>query len=95
MKAAKQHIGTKSSGRRDNKPGYSAKVKKTIRDRNILRLKAKQLGGREKWLSKCKEVKEMIRKEKEDKWKEYVEELDSKTNPKQEPRRKDNPAERE
>ena len=80
--AANQHIGTKTN-KRDSKPGYSKTVKEVIKERNSLRTRVKEAGGREKWIGKCKEVRETIRKEKENNWKEYVENLDTKTNSKQ------------
>ena len=81
-KAAQEHIGVKKSIK-DAKPGFSKGVRKEIKERNMLRKNVKEDGGRKKWTEKCRKVKEMIRKEKEENWKEYVEELDTKTNCKQ------------
>ena len=81
-KAANQHIGVKSN-KKDTKPGYSKKVKEEIGVRNKLKTKVKESGGRKRWVKKCQEVREMIRKEKEENWKEYVDGLDTKTNCKQ------------
>ena len=63
-----------------NNGGYSDALKKEIEERNKLRTKSKEEGGRKKWIKKCREVKEIIRKEKEDNWKEYVDTLDKKNN---------------
>ena len=51
-----------------------------MEERNILRKEIKKENGRKKWIEKCKEVREMVRKEKEERWKEYVDQLDAKTN---------------
>ena len=77
--AANQHIGNKSN-KRAGKPGYSKTVKESIAERNNLRTRVKEPGGRERWMEKCREVQEKIRKEKENNWHQYVEELDTKTN---------------
>ena len=77
--AANKHIGTKASSVNTN-GGHSDAIKEEIEIRNKLRMKVKEAGGRARWIKKCREVKEMIRKEKEDNWKEYVDTLDTKTN---------------
>ena len=81
-KAAEENIGKKTAGS-DARPGYSKEVKEEIEARNQLKKKVKEEGGRKRWIDKCREVREMMRKEKEANWKEYVENLDAKTNPKQ------------
>ena len=58
-------------------------MKEAIKERNDLRHKAGEEGGRERWVKKCREVNETIKKEKEESWKAYVEDLDAKTNPRQ------------
>ena len=58
-------------------------IKAKIKERNELRRRFGEPGGREKWISNCREVKEGIRKEMELRWREYVDELDTKTNCKQ------------
>ena len=80
--AAEKHIGKKAY-KRDAVPGLTKEVKKEIEVRNQLKKKSKEEGGRRKWIDKCKEVNEMIRKEKAESWKEYVDGLDTKTNCKQ------------
>ena len=80
-RAAEKHIGRKNTTRKENRPGHSKKVKEAIKERNDLRHKAGEVGGREKWVKKCKEITEMIKQEKQESWKNYVEELDTKKNP--------------
>ena len=82
IEAGNHHIGNKNR-RKDTKPGYSKKVKEEIDERNKLKTKVQEPGGRERWVKKCREVNELIRKEKEENWREYVDELDTKTNCKQ------------
>ena len=55
--AGNHHIGNKSS-RKDTKPEYSKKVKKEIDERNKLKTKVQEPGGRERWVKKCREVNE-------------------------------------
>ena len=81
-KAANKHIGRKEN-KINGKPGYSKKVNEEIEIRNKLKTKVKEMGGRERWRNKCREVKNLIRKEKEESWREFVEGLDTKTNSKQ------------
>ena len=78
-KAANTHIGKKEI-RPDSKPAFSTEVKKKIRERDTLRKNIRTGENRKKWLEKCGEVKEMIRQEKENKWKAYIEDLDAKMN---------------
>ena len=80
--AANKHIKMKATTR-DSKPAISKEVKEKIEERNQLRKDFRKEGGKKAWLDKCKEVNTMIREEKEKKWKEYVEELDTKTNSKE------------
>ena len=81
-KAATDHVGVKKVNR-DSKPAITKEIKTMMKERNQLRKDIRKEGGRERWLSKCKEVRQAIRKEKEDRWKEYVETLDTKTNSKE------------
>ena len=77
--AANNHIGMKNVNK-ESKPAITKEIKEKMEERNKLRRDIKQEGGRKKWLDKCREVNEMIRKEKEERWKEYVSQLDTKTN---------------
>ena len=55
----------------------TAQVKESIRKRNLL---SKTMGAnRRQWVEACRETKELIRREKEKCWKEYVEGLDRKS----------------
>ena len=54
-----------------------------MEERNLLRKNIKRVGGRRRWIEKCKEVTKMLKEEKQRRWIEYVEELDTKTNSKQ------------
>ena len=81
-RTANKHIGTKKTNK-DSKPAMTSTIKAKIRERNELRRRFGEPGGREKWINKCREVKEEIKKEKELRWREYVDELDTKTNCKQ------------
>ena len=81
-KAAKEHIGVKKVGK-DSRPAITKEIKLAMEERNRLRRDYKKEGGRHKWIEKCKEVNSMIRKEKEERWKEYVSELDTKTDSRQ------------
>ena len=78
-KAATTHVGVKRVNR-DSKPAITKEIKEKIEERNMLRKDMKKEGGRKKWIDKCKVVGEMIRKEKEERWREYVDQLDAKTN---------------
>ena len=80
--AANNHIGTKRiSG--TAKPAITKEIKKRMEERNILRRDIKKANGRKRWLDKCKEVNTALKKEKEIRWREYVDELDAKTNSRQ------------
>ena len=65
--AATKHVGIKRVNR-NSKPAITDEIKELIKERNQLRKEFKREGGREKWLKKCKEVRQAIRKEKEDRW---------------------------
>ena len=80
--AAEKHIGKKVN-MIDGKPGYSKKVREEIEKRNRLKGRVREPGGRARWRDKCREVKKLIKEEKQNNWKEYVEGLDTKTNCKQ------------
>jgi hypothetical protein len=82
IKAANKHVKKKEITR-DSKPVISKEIKEKIRERNKLRKNiTTEPEGRKKWIESCKMVNELIRKEKEESWKEYVVSLDAKTNPK-------------
>ena len=73
----------KETKREIKKPGYTRKVKELIKERNRLRNRTKEKGGVKRWIEKCKEVVETLRKERQEDWRRYVEGLDTKTNSKQ------------
>jgi len=77
VKAANLHVGKKKISE-SNKPWMTEEIKKAITERNRLRSI-----NRKKWIEKGSEVKEMIKEEKKKQWKEYVNQLDMHTNPKQ------------
>ena len=80
--AAEKHIGRKKNTI-NGKPGYSKQVKEAIEERNRLKGRVREPGGRTRWRDKCREVKKVIKEEKAESWKEYVEGMDTKTNTKQ------------
>ena len=79
MKAAGKHIGKKKVN--ENTKSYlTQEVKEEIKKRNALR---KTVGNnRKEWIESYQKVSEMIREEKERRWKQYVEELDRTSNTK-------------
>ena len=79
LKAAGKHIGKKKVN--ENTKSYlTQEVKEEIKKRNALR---KTVGNnRNEWIESCQKVSEMIREEKERRWKQYVEELDRTSNTK-------------
>jgi len=79
LKAAGKHIGKKKIT--ENTKSYlTQEVKEEIKKRNALRRTVKD--NREEWIQSCRKVSEMIRAEKEVRWKQYVEELDKTSNTK-------------
>ena len=80
IKAANKNVKKKEITK-DSKPMMSQEVKEKIKERDKLRKNIKsEPEGRTKWIESCKEVRELIRKEKEDSWEEYVEDLETTTN---------------
>ena len=55
-------------------------IKEMVKERNALRKDFKEGEKRQEWLKKCAEVREAVRKEKEERWKEYVDTLEATTN---------------
>ena len=78
--AARKNIGKKKVNR-DSKPWLTPEIKAMIKKRNELRADLSKKNRRE-WVLTCRKVTEMVIEEKERCWKEYVEQLDMKTNPK-------------
>jgi hypothetical protein len=74
--SANKNIGKKKvdSG---SKAWMTDEIKEKIKARNRLRKDFAQ--NKDKWIEACREVAEMIRAEKERRWKEFVEEIDRKT----------------
>ena len=80
LKAAGSHVGKKKITI-TAKCWMTPEIKEGIRIRNDL---GKNIGGnRQEWIGACKKVSEMIREEKSERWAEYVESIDAKTNPKE------------
>ena len=80
LKAANNHVGKKKITP-DTKCWLSKSIKIAIDKRNKMRdLRSHTQEDRDRWVAACQEVAEMIREEKEKKWKDYVEELDRTTN---------------
>ena len=76
IKAANKHIGKKKINMKV-KSYLTAEVKESIRKRNVL---SKEVGtSRRQWREACKKSKDLIKAEKEKCWKEYVAELDRKS----------------
>ena len=80
--AANEHIGMKRI-KNSARPAITKEIMKAMEERNLLRKNIKRVGGRRRWIEKCKEVTKMLKEEKQRRWIEYVEELDTKTNSKQ------------
>ena len=72
-----KHIGTKKTNK-DSEPAMTDTTKAKDQGKERTEKKIWITNGREKWVSKCKKVKEEIKKEKELRLKEYVDELDTK-----------------
>ena len=76
LKAANKHICKKKVTEK-TKCYMTEDVKKEIKERNKLRRTIST--NREEWIESCKKVSEMIRKEKSDRWSEYVQTLNRKS----------------
>ena len=77
--SAKRNIGTKKVSNQA-KPWMTQEIKDAIRERNILRKNVST--NRRSWVLACRKVTDMVNEEKSRCWKEYVEQLDMKTNSK-------------
>ena len=76
LKAANKHVGKKKVTP-SNRCEMTPEVKTAIKKRNELR---KTVGtNREEWIEACKTTSELIKNEKEKRWKEYVSGMDRKT----------------
>ena len=76
IKSANKHI-TKKKVTVNNKCYLTDEIKKEIKKRNKLR---RTLAiNREEWIAACRKVAEMIKSEKESRWREYVSELSKKS----------------
>jgi len=80
LKAANKHIGKKKVTE-SSKPWLTQEIKDEIQKRNALR--ATIGNNRKEFVETGRKVSEMVKAEKEKQWREYVEQLDMKTNPKQ------------
>ena len=76
LKAANKHVGKKKSSPQ-NKCWMTEEIKKAIQERNQLRKDMPET--REQWIAACRLTAEMIKKEKERQWKEFVETVDRST----------------
>ena len=80
IKAAHDNIGKKKLTA-NAKCWFTDEIKAAISTRNSL---GENIGGnRKEWIESCQKVAEMIKEEKKKRWIEYVETIDSKTNPKE------------
>ena len=80
IKAANKHI-RKKKVTESTKCYLTGEIKEEIRKRNKLRKTLSR--NREEWIESCKKVAGMIRKEKSDRWREYVNKLDGKSDSRQ------------
>ena len=78
-KAANKYIGKKKVTS-DSKPWLTPEIRAEITKRNALRKTISS--NRKEWVEACQKVSEMVKEEKAKRWKDYVEQLDMKTNPK-------------
>jgi ribonuclease HI/exonuclease III len=76
MQAAKSKIGKKKIDN-NTKPHLTTEIKEKIKERNRLRKNFKE--NRARWVQMCTEVKDLIRAEKEKKWRNFIEEIDCNT----------------
>ena len=76
IKAANKNVGKKKVTTQ-NKCWMTDPIKEAIHERNQLR--NEMPGSRREWIEACVRTAEMIREEKEQRWKEYVEDLDLNT----------------
>ena len=76
VKAANKHVGKKKCSPQ-NKCWMTDPIKEAIHKRNQLRKGMPE--SRTEWIEACRQTSDMIRKEKESQWKDYVEEIDRNT----------------
>ena len=76
LQAAKSKIGKKKIDN-NTKPYMTTEIKEKIKERN--RLRRNFTDNRAQWVQLCIEVREMIRLEKKEKWRSYIEEIDCNT----------------
>ena len=76
LKSAKKHIGKKKVTQQ-NRCEMTKEIKESIKKRNELRKMVAT--NREEWIEACKATSELIKSEKEKRWKEYVSDMDRKT----------------
>ena len=76
MQAAKSKIGKKKIDN-NTKPHLTTEIKEKIKERN--RLRKNFTDNRAQWVQLCTEVRELIRAEKEKKWRSFIEEIDCNT----------------
>ena len=80
FQTAEKHLGKRKITNK-TKPWLTPEIKAEIKKRNELR---KTISiNRKEWTGACRRVAELVKEEKQKRWKEYVEQLDMKTNPKQ------------
>ena len=76
LKSANKHVGKKKVAQR-NRCEMTEEIKEAIRKRNHLRKSVAT--NREEWIEACKTTAEMIKNEKQKRWKEYVADIDGKS----------------
>jgi hypothetical protein len=65
-------------------PKMNEEIKKEIKQRDKDRAETKQtMAGKAKWIKQCTKVKGLVMEEKRKRWKEFVDQLDSVTNPRE------------
>ena len=81
-KAARKHIKKKKVNPRSMNI-MTEEISNLIKERNELRKNGNDEATREAWIKKCQEVQEEIRKEKEKRWKAYINSIEATTNSKE------------
>jgi len=76
MQAAKSKIGKRKIDN-NTKPHLTTEIKEKIKERN--RLRKNFTDNRAQWVQLCTEVRELIRAEKEKKWRSFIQEIDCNT----------------
>ena len=80
FQTAEKHLGKRKITNK-TKPWLTPEIKAEIKKCNELRKTISS--NRKEWTGACRRVAELVKEEKQKRWKEYVEQLDMKTNPKQ------------